>query len=279
MTHRGDKLCRLRPVEKHILDAGYRINSEGSPFSFLDFKGYAHGTVRNALSSLARSGYIYLVYRSTIAFYAVRGSGIDHQSLEKITPNPMGGHPLLFECLPLDDDAVHDLRLCLSVPSFYESLLSVGWTPSESNGDIALRTLDFPKGRVVKVRAHRTGHVTVIVGCSPQPFKVSEGLSDLLLSLDQLRDKLEHEYLHEPVRVPPIGSWKVVQWHHGVDGTKEFSGPAFNFTYEDWSGHLVRFYAKRTSAGRYRPRLERIESPRLPLSEIVYQLKGDAGGS
>jgi hypothetical protein len=158
----------------------------------------------------------------------------------------------------------------------YGGLISVGWRADPSNGDVALKPLRFEGGRVCRVIVHASGRVTVIVDCSGSPFKLADGLYDLFLILDRVRYCLEHEYLPQPVRVPPIGSWVVVQWHHGVDGSMEFSGKSFNLTFYDWSNTLIRFYARKTPTG-YRPRLERVESPGRPLRDLLMDMLSRGG--
>ena len=271
MTPVDDNLGDLAPVDRYVFDSGYRINMDkGCGFSYLDFTGrYRHGTIRNSLVKLRNRGLIYPVFRSTIAFFAVRGSSISPKYTRKMTSIPTGGLSLLLSMLPIDDDAVHDLRLSFVAKGFYDALLVEGWSIDKTNHDIALRSIKFPNGRIVKVRVHKTGRVTILVGCSNTPFQISHGLSELVLLLDEVRDNLEHEYSKEPVRILPIGSWRLIQWHHGIDGNREFGGKTFNIAFDEWSGHLIRFYSKKIVQGRYHPRLERIETPKKSIEDLV----------
>jgi hypothetical protein len=262
---------RFTPAEKLVIDRGYKINvEEGRGFTYLDFPEYRHGTLRNIFAKLRREGVIHRVYRSTEAYYAVVGTDVKPVPKD-VTPKPMGVWLLLGSLLE-GDDSIHDIRLVFDAPGFYEALVGRGWRPEAVNGDVALKPLEFGKGRVCKVRVHRSGRVSVMVGCSGSPFSVRADYQELLFILDEVRYSLEYNYTSSPIKIPPIGSWSVVQLHFGVDGDREFSGPAFNLTFRDLSNYLVRFYSKEVGEGRLRPRLERAESPRKPLRDLLSEL-------
>ena len=124
--------------------------------------------------------------------------------------------------------------------------------------------MNFGSGRSAKVVAHDSGRVSVIVGCSTNPFP-RDNLIALSFLLETVRDELQFKYLRGAARLPLFADWMIVQWHYNKDGG-EVSGERFNITFFDFAGVLCRFYSKDTPAGKLR--LERIESPRKSLREL-----------
>lgn len=60
----------------------------------------------------------------------------------------------------------------------------------------------------------------------------------------------------------------MIQWHYNKDGD-EIAGEWFTQTLRNFANVLYRFYSKKTSRGKFRPRLEVLESPRKTLWELA----------
>ena len=87
------KMNSLNAMRRHLNDI---VVTKNRPFSYLDFLDFeldsiryklSHGTIRNYLSILAKSGEIVLAYNSGIAFYTIPGK----QFTNNMTHSPTGG--------------------------------------------------------------------------------------------------------------------------------------------------------------------------------------------
>jgi hypothetical protein len=269
MTNGGDSIhsVELTAGERRLFARIWVINRDSispRPYSFKDFTG-SQGVFRNLIMGLKRKGFVYKAVEGRPAFYACRGSGIPPV---RMTNDPMGvNSPTLFErfLLSLWDSVtgVHDIRLVTDSRGFYDRLRIV---PNSRSGDKYLSSMDFGRGRCVKVAVHRTDTISVAVGCSANPFP-RDNLTELFLILERVRDHLAFECLDSPVLLPPIGDWIVNQWHFNKDGG-EFSGSGFNVTFHDFTGTFYRFYSKSLNGSNH-PRLERLERVEKTLGELA----------
>jgi hypothetical protein len=143
------------------------VLTEKRPFShrdFVSFKidgkeyGIIHGTFRNKVSKFVKSGIIELEYRSTLAFYAIKGVNFGkikntpvmktimtmtsnhtevlnchynchchhHLPKENITHDTITSHnpPIcnIIENLPLDKNSLHDIHMRFDVPNIWTVL-------------------------------------------------------------------------------------------------------------------------------------------------------------
>jgi hypothetical protein len=294
----------LRPVEKNILV--YAKTHPDLPFCWREFAHkYAHGTIRNAFSRLAKSKLIELYCRSCDAYYILYKEG-RKRTRKAVTLDHMVGKYSIRQ-LKIDDYVkfldslgweeiwkVHDVVLCFEIEDLYEHLLNERNLPIiESSKDIRFLTLNWQKTRRLKVFLHRTGTVTCYLKCSVYPIELTpEGLADLSAILGKIHTRLEDALIaaskDKPKPVTDVSKWVVTQWHCGKDGKKEISGKTFNITYKTWSGALVRIYLKRHGK-KFRPRKEFIEQLRKPLprafsersfneeKEQIKNVEGDSG--
>jgi hypothetical protein len=271
------------------------------PFCWREFAHkYAHGTIRNAFSRLAKSKLIELYCRSCDAYYILHNANRKRTSKAVTLAHMVGKYNL--KQLKVDDYVkyldslgweeiwkVHDVVLCFAVEGLYEQAVNRLRLPViESSKDVRFLVIDWQKTRRLKVFLHRTGTVTCYLKCSVYPVELTpEGLADLSAILGKIQTRLEDamcavsEDKSNPV--PEVSQWVVTQWHCGKDGKREISGKSFNITYKTWSGALVRIYLKRHGK-RFRPRKEIIEQPRKPLpyaftEKAVYEKKVQPTGA
>lgn len=273
---------QLRPAERHILQFAKTHPTES--FCWREFANkYEHGTIRNALSTLAKRKLINLDCRSTNAYYILHSSN-NKRPHKPVTVTHMVGkyrvkqlqtdYLSYLESLGWEEFwKVHDVVLCFEVDGLYEQILQEGKKPvNPQSKDIQFLIIDWQRGRRLSVFLHRTGTVTCYLKCSERPIEVTpEGLVDLSAILGKVQTRLEDAMVRPSGEtganpVPDVSSWVVTQWHCGKDGKREISGKSFNITYKNWSGALVRIYLKRHGK-KFRPRKETIEQPRKALPQ------------
>jgi hypothetical protein len=272
----------LTPAEKYIYSRAKA--SPDIPFCYLDFKEkYAHGTIRNTLSSLRKKGLIRLYCRSGPAFY-VPSFGKPKRPLAKMTLHRTVGEgggvsEIRFDLGAFLDSLeweelcrVHDVNLGFRVDRVYELFLNNGV------GRLVERSLDLEVGsfvwsvkRVLRVVLHRSGMVTARLKCAECPVAVSlDSLTSLAAFLGGVRVhlivravSLDPDFNED--LVPDLSNWIVLQWHYGRDGVYEISGPAFNASFCTWFGELARIYM-RHEGKLFKPRMEVHEKPRKSLA-------------
>lgn len=275
MTQHNDNThikYHLTPAEKKIFDIGWNINHDlqaPRPFCYGDFP-YSHGTIRNVFSKLNNLKLIYLVYRSSIAFYACKGSRIRTGSMTSSHMVGRGRKQSLEEILCSLGDAVtgvHDIRLLFHSSGIYSALHLI---PAKYSKDKKLSIQHFEKGRIVRVVVHRTDSVSVQVSCSRFPFP-RDNLDELIFVLDKVRDYIQFNCFSEPIQISLVADWIVTNWHYNKDG-EEICGERFKFSFQDYSGVFYQFYAKSAGGNRFRPRLEKNESPKKTLRELAEEI-------
>lgn len=279
----GDNIeSKLRPAERHILE--YAKTHPDLSFCWREFSPkFAHGTIRNALSTLSRLKLIELYCRSTDAYYIYRLPN-SKQPRKPVTISHMGGKydakrlqinlSDFLESLEWEEiSKVHDIVLCFTVSGLYERTLKEGKLPLiEQSKDIQFATFEWSNNRALKAILHRTETVTCYLKCSECPIEATpEGLVALSSFLGRVQAHLA-DAMGIPITkqqedtIPDVSSWIVNQWHYGKDGKKEFSGQSLNLTYKTWSGALIRIYMKKHGE-KYRARQETIETPKKKLPQ------------
>jgi hypothetical protein len=206
------------------------VHVERRPFSSRDFlsfdlggKSYRFkpGTIRNYFSKLRKEGKIETVYKTTNAYYTLKGVKVgkmmtpDHtwgtsittgtpfatrtKGLSHITTlaNRSGSldykqHRFLQFLLniPMDIDGIHDVRLRFTAKGLYEILpmyndfkYLIKKMDVKTNRDIVLHDLNFGD-HIIKTTVHRTDTVSVIVSCSKTQIPIDiVGLAKLTGSL------------------------------------------------------------------------------------------------
>ena len=216
------ELSRMSELDNAMMQhISYIVFTEKRPFSYLDFLrfeiggkeyGMTHGTFRNKVSELMKADKVDLEYRSTLAFYTIKGVNFGkiksnevmmnammtpnrtevlqchchcHHHNDKVmdkTINPFTP-PIydIIENLPLDKKSLHDIHMRFEVPDIW-SILSSLLNVSDSQQQQFLRVNPISKDILlptwkikdlnIKVTVHRTDTVSTVVGCSYAPIAI-----------------------------------------------------------------------------------------------------------
>ncbi len=287
------------------------VNVEERPFSFRDFLSFDyngishkfdHGTIRNYFSILKKQGKIECLYKTTVAFYTLKGvkvgksitlhrGGVLTQSLD------YKQHRFLqfVENLPMDEPGVHNIRLRFTakglwgiIPQYSDSEYLIKNIDMKSNRDIVLYDMDF-KDHLIKTTIHKTDTVEVIVACSENQILLDLlGFARLNSSLTRLEERLQRvvdEYLRLNLRsniasssleakgaIPDHMSWTVTMWHFGRDSLVAYRGEMFEISWKDALGVFNRVYSKQyKNKKKVLIRKEVQEYPDKPLCEAFME--------
>jgi hypothetical protein len=268
------------------------VRGENRPFSYRDFlefevdgKKYsmAHGTFRNKISKLKKSGYVQLEYYSGSAFYSLKGYHFT-KPRKGMTDNHTVVSSLssvsFIDNLPSQRHSVHDIRLKFKTEGIWSTIYRnhPELKPNEVSKDIALMPIQA-YDMETKTVVHHSDTVSVIVACSMKPVVVDhEGLirlSNLLTSVEERLLALVTGCAHTVSQLPQIlipnhNSWIVTMWHFGTDSLSEYAGEKFEMTWEDGEHALLRIYSKDMKDG-IRIRKERQEYPGMRLDAAIHE--------
>jgi hypothetical protein len=299
------------------------VETRHMSFCFLDFcsekvrgepYAMAHGTFRNKISKLIKAGIIEVECKSAPAFYTLKGVRFGRQQriramTHMMTPNHMmvnsnssRSDPIvkIIRNLPVDRNAVHDIRLRFRVKGIWEYLST--YHPelhiNYDNKGILIPTWSID-GLLIRVTVHKTDNVSVLVACSLTPVavdtngvirlsnaltRVEERLTTLLTSNDYGWNKRYHIVVddagkseHNDLEIPGLRGWIVTMWHFGTDSLAEYSGKMFEVTWEIGQHALVRAYSKIMKDRKTRIRIERQEYPNKTFPEAIEE-KLNTGG-
>jgi hypothetical protein len=288
------------------------VLSEKRPFTYRDFLCFevngvehkmSHGYFRNIISKLRKPGEVELAYNSGTAFYTLNG----HRFCKPMTPDHMGVNSRksdsllkMIQDLPIEGNAVHDIRLMFKVKGIW-GFLSIHRPGLSINGfskDIRIPTWNID-GRLIRVTIHRTDTVSVVVACSSAPVaadvggvislsnaltRVEERLASILMGDDTIAGSDcgivcgVNNNTRSHLKIPDHACWIVTMWHFGADASAEYAGEKFSTTWGVGQNILVRAYSKiEKGSGKTRIRLERQEYPDKRLFEAIEE-KLNAGG-
>ena len=179
-------------MRKHI---NRLVMKERRPFSYYDFltfkvdtKEYSmsHGTFRNKVSKMKKTGEVEVAFCSTQAFYTLKGvtfaksmtgnhTGVPSQLSSLQQQSHLKNDPVykLIQNLPLGNRALHDIHLKFEVKGIW-SLISdnTALQPEAFSKDIRLKTWTF-EGLDIKATIHSSDTVSIVVGCSYAPVAVA----------------------------------------------------------------------------------------------------------
>ena len=311
----------MSEVDNAMLQRMFHIVcDEHKSFCYLDFLDLMKPTTyRNKICKLKKDGIVELDYISGVAFHTLKG----YRSGKPVTPNHIGvsssnsdslplsitvGHndPVyqMIKNLPMDRQAIHDIRAKFQVPNIYDAFsnvaLALPTTTTTTPNTTTPRAFQFqfPKddvncdirlpywnvnNAIVQVRIHKTDTVSVIVACSRNPFSFdyngiirffttladTHGLLVGLTFSNQIQSGLTvSTTAAASLVIPRYQSWLVTQWHFGRDSLTTYKGEKYEITVEGAQHIFTRLYTK--DYGKFKKiRLERVESPRKPVPDAI----------
>ena len=145
----------------------------------VDGKAYrmTHGTFRNKILTLRKTGKVELAYNAGTAFYTMKGKTFG----KKMTPDHTGVHhskmdsfSRLIYNLPTETPAVHDIRLKFQVQGIWAKLSSIQpeIPVNQRSKDICIPTWKIGD-LLIRTTGHKSDTVSVIVACSLAPVTVN----------------------------------------------------------------------------------------------------------
>jgi hypothetical protein len=278
---------------KHM---NYLVSVERRAFTFKDFEIFhvdgikynmKHGTFRNKICVLKKLDNIEVAFRSAgLAFYTIKGVIVG----KTIPSNHMGvSYNNLFyrfvQDLVLDKNSIHDIHLKFESKDI--------WSLFSSNSTFRLNSFskDIRLGKwkindndiYVVITIHRTNTISVVIGCSYNPFPLDFSgilhLSNVLTRVEERINKIIHDSLNDivfsnivqtsEIVVPSYKEWIVTMWHFGADSLVEYSGEKFCMKWKTAEKIIIQAYSKTFKNKKYRIRLERHESPNKRLFEAI----------
>ncbi len=272
------------------------------PFSyrdFLDFEldsnkyGFSHGTIRNYLSKLTKSGEVILAYNSGIAFYTLPGKKFEkgktpsHTGVPPLLLNPVITNRPIYKWLknrPFEKQALHKVRATFQANSIWTLFKnSQLYHVNEHNLDILLPSSKCLEDLNIdlKIAIHHTDTVSVAIGCSSGPlsieaediFRLIEVLSRVENHIADLKNiclntlnsrgnqtiNLDDSQVGN-ISIPRFTTWIAKMWHFGIDSIDEYGSKEFHVTLDEGVGDLYRIYTKRKK-GKLVVRVEHQEYP------------------
>jgi hypothetical protein len=272
------------------------VRIEKRPFCFRDFLDFEvdgnrytmeHGTFRNKISNLVRTGYAQLEYYSGPAFYSLKGFNFAKPKREMtdnhtVVSSVSSLSSLSFiDNLPADKRAIHDIRYIFKVNDIW-SIIAANHPelkPNDRSKDISLDPIET-NNLTIRVVIHHTDMVSVIVGCSMRPVVLDIwGLIPLSIALTRVEERLlrllevsSHQPASSPKShlIPEHNSWTVNMWHFGKDSLPGYAGKEFECTWEQGKNALIRMYTKDLKDGKgIRIRTEHQEYPNKRFDEAI----------
>jgi hypothetical protein len=208
----------------------------------------SHGTFRNKISAMLKTGEIEVAYYSTQAFYTLKGvnfaktmtpghTGValpTHLQLQQhMRQNRANSIYRIIQNLPFDKAAVHDIRLKFKV----ERIWSVLSSNDVSQVNPVSKDMSLKKEEIndldIKVTIHHTDSVSVVIACSYSPVIADiAGVIRLSNALAIIRERLSRSIkdvrFDFDLQIPNQMSWIVTMWHFGADSSIEYKGKMFH---------------------------------------------------
>lgn len=267
-------------MEEHM---AYIVLSETRPFSYRDFLkfklndkeyGMKHGTFRNKMSKLIKSGIVEVSYHSSCGFYTLKG----YKFGKPMTPNHTVVHnnPIyrILKDLPFEVQSIHDIRLKFKVSNIWNVLsVNPNFQMNSRSYDVVIPAWS-KENAIVKVLTHRTDTVSVIIGCSSEPIPLNaNGIIRFFTLLARVEEKLQNTIDNSRGNsnvqsIPEYKSWTITMWHFGRDSLVEYTNNRSSITVETAQHILTRLYVKDFD-GKKRPRIEKQERPMKTVLEAI----------
>jgi len=256
---------------KQFIKRAMQINEiEQRPFCYKDFN-LTKANFRQKLYLL--KSYIIKVIDGRQAFYKIKGIDLPGSSHD-ITLKPMRFQEqldIILTNLKEQPPMIHDLKFKV-ISNLHEKLLSKGLTPNKKNNCIVLTNINSPDSNLYcKIIAYPK-HFQLDVGCTYKPiiYDVS-GLQNFTFVMGEYVNLLRI-FVGDDFSMQPISEWVITHYHFNRDGTESLSGQSFHYTFEDFSGSLIRVYSKEFQDGKRRARVESIQTPNITMREKIMEI-------
>jgi hypothetical protein len=132
----------------------------------------------------------------------------------------------------------------------------------------------------ISIIIHHSDTVSISIGCTNFPIaKDVFGLIRLTNILVRIEEHLSHiincctleTTQADNTIIPNCYSWIITLWHLGVDSISEYAGEKFECSWETAEGILTRLYSKQFSDKNIRIRLEKQESPKIRVDDLILE--------
>lgn len=264
---------------RRFLNKAIRINQSGRPFTIHDFKELDRQYYKNYVFGLRKIGFIEVVSKTNFAYYKVRGFRLkDHWEKKAANPTEVSiskenVYEILQENLSdLDKLALHNIRLHFHTDYIHYHIQTrynegnnyIQFSP-ENQSFIIKPEFSWGQYCTAQLLITPKDLVQVIIKNTFQPLAVDEdGIFELCSKLGEVRRYL----LSFSQDIPPVLSWIFVRADFGRDSKKPIHKifPAIEF--RDFSGALVRIYAKKWPDNKRRLRIEKNIMPNKQMQEI-----------
>ena len=179
----------------------------------------------------------------------------------------------------MDKQSIHDIRLKFTAPTIYETFsFNTPFPKDNISKDIRLPYWNI-NNAIVQVRIHKTNTVSVVIGCSLEPFPLNyNGIIRFFTTLASTQGLLvgimlmyDHEKINQDQNqnqsIPDYRKWVITMWHFGRDGS-ECSKRDYHIAVGKAQQILERIYTK--EFGKYKKiRLERQEYPKKTVEDAI----------
>lgn len=242
--------------------------TEKRPFSKMDFPDLTGSNYRKIIQKL--KPHLELVTNGRPKLWKVKGTilaGYSHSVTEMATEGSSAFEKLL-ESLKDQPPMIHDIHLKFE-SDLHAKLVSTGLSVNSSNHaitDIKYDSLDKNFNTKIMIYPKTT---LIILGCTYNPIIYNiDGIYSLMIHLGQVQFYLSYLAKHEVI-LPKVQTWIVTRYDFNKDGSESSNVHPFWREWDDIATGLIRFYLKTMQDGRKIPRLEQIQSPNKPLSQIL----------
>jgi len=250
---------------------GKRINRQGQDFCYIDFP-MRKGAFRQRIFRIRDE--IVCTTGGTPCFYRFKDipTGPEKRS---VTLEGMWVGKKFEEFLrdaQIQHPQIHDIKLKFESITLHSFLKSRKWKVDPTNQRISLNEITLGKRQFAKVSIYPKT-VQIDIGCSVEPLVYDiRGTFQLLQFLERIRYNLLYHTNFALEDIPDPREWIITNYHMNKDGSREYSGKKFNVTVENFSGGLIRCYAKNFPNGSTKIRIEQIQSPKCSVNEEINKM-------
>jgi len=265
------------------------VYDEHNSFSHKDFLDLMKPkTFRNKISKLKKDYIVELDYKSSVAFYTLKG----HKHGKAGTPNHKGvtisnNDPVynMIKNLPFDKQSIHDIHLKFKAPNIYQIFSRRDFPKIKGNSAIGIASWS-KNNTIVKITINKNDTMTVIIGCTLEPIPLDyKGIIRFFTILARSEGFLEgltvtvnHDKLIQNKSIPQCGEWIVTRWDFGRDSSQTYKGEKFEITVMNAQQMFERIYTK--DFKKYKKiRLEQVECPRKTAIDAIQEKMNESLGT